>query len=206
MLGGKAGILHCHIGDGNGKLDMIFRLINETEIPPTQIIPTHCNRNQALLEEAIAFNKRGGTIDLTAGTDPDGDKGGLISISKAVSKCKEKKACLDRITVSSDGNGSMPVFNKQGNLIGLTVADQKSLLLHFRCLIDKNILGIDKALKIFTLNPALSYNLRKKGKIAPGYDADINIFEPRFNLTYSFSMGKKVMENKKLLVKGTFSQ
>jgi len=206
MLGGKAGILHCHIGDGNGKLDMIFRLINETEIPPTQIIPTHCNRNPALLEEAITFNKRGGTIDLTAGTDPDGEKGGLISISEAVSKCKEKKACLDRLTVSSDGNGSMPVFSKEGNLIGLTVADQKSLLLHFRCLIDKNILGIDKALKIFTLNPALSYNLRKKGKIAPGYDADINIFEPRFNLTYSFSMGKKVMENKKLLVKGTFSQ
>ena len=68
------------------------------------------------------------------------------------------------------------------------------------------ILGIDEALKIFTLNPALSYNLRKKGKIASGYDADINIFESQFNLTHSFSMGKKVMENKKLLIKGTFSQ
>ncbi|MCD6517980.1 MAG: beta-aspartyl-peptidase [Candidatus Aminicenantes bacterium] len=206
MLGGKAGILHCHVGDGEQKLEMISRLINETEIPPSQIIPTHCNRNPDLLEEAITFNKRGGTIDFTAGADSDNGKGGLISISEAISKCIEKKACLDHITVSSDGNGSMPVFDEKGNLIGLTVADQKNLLSHFRCLIDRNILEIDKALKIFTLNPACCYALRNKGEISPGNDADINIFDSRFSLIHAFSMGKKVMENKKLLIKGTFSQ
>ncbi len=206
MLGGKAGILHCHVGDGEQKLEMIFRLINETEIPPSQIIPTHCNRNPVLLEKAIAFNKMGGCIDFTAGADQDNEEGGLISISGSVSKCIEKKACLDHITVSSDGNGSMPVFDEKGSLIGLTVADQRSLLLHFRYLIDKKILDIDKALRIFTLNPARCYALRKKGQISPGYDADINIFDPRFNLIHAFSMGKKVMEKKKLLVKGTFSQ
>ena len=32
MLGGKAGILHFHLGDGSRKLDMLFKLIKETEI------------------------------------------------------------------------------------------------------------------------------------------------------------------------------
>jgi len=205
MLGNKAGILHCHIGDGKNKLDMIFRLINETEIPASQIIPTHCNRNPDLLEEAIKFNQRGGFIDFTASLDPEQKNQGLISIGNALQKSLAKKADLDRITVSSDSNGSMPVFDENGNLIGLTIADQKSLLNNFRYLINEKILDIEKALKIFTLNPAISYKLIKKGKLSPGFDADIIVFDSQLQLTYLFSMGKKMMENKKLTVRGTFS-
>ncbi len=92
MLGGKAGVLHLHLGDGPRKLEMLFRLIKETEIPPTQIIPTHVNRNSELLEEAIEFVLRGGTIDLTAGNDPEAHKNGGISIAEAVQLSLEKKA------------------------------------------------------------------------------------------------------------------
>ena len=53
MLGQKAGVLHCHLGDGPRKLEYLFRLITETEIPITQVIPTHVNRNSELLDEAI---------------------------------------------------------------------------------------------------------------------------------------------------------
>ena len=53
LLGQKAGVLHCHIGDGPRKLEFLFRLIKETEIPITQVIPTHVNRNPELLDEAI---------------------------------------------------------------------------------------------------------------------------------------------------------
>jgi len=206
MLGDKAGILHCHVGDGKRKLDMIFRVVNETEIPLSQIIPTHCNRNPELLEEAIQYNKIGGTIDFTAGEDPEQQKSDHIPISDAIQKCMDKKANLDRITVSSDSNGSMPVFDKSGNLIGLTIADQKSLLNNLCHLINNKILPIDKALKFFTSNSALYYKLRKKGKISPGFDADINVFDSQFNLVHLFSMGKKMIENKKVVAKGTFSE
>jgi len=40
MLGGKVGIAHFHLGDGNRGLDYLFRMIKETEIPATQVIPT----------------------------------------------------------------------------------------------------------------------------------------------------------------------
>jgi beta-aspartyl-dipeptidase (metallo-type) len=204
MLGDKPGILHCHVGNGKRKLDMVFRVINETEIPPSQIIPTHCNRNPDLLEEAIRFNKSGGFIDFTAELDPEQTDTGLISIDHALQTCLEKKASLDRITVSSDSNGSMPVFNKQGNLIGLTIANQESLLNNLRYLINKNRLDIENALKFFTQNPATGYKLKKKGRLSPGFDADINVFDSQFNLIYLFSLGKKMIENKKLIAKSTF--
>jgi len=205
MLGGKAGKLHCHVGEGKDKLNMIFRIIHETEIPPSQIIPTHCNRNFALLEEAIQFNKKGGSIDLTAGADPEQQNGDQLSIGVSLQKCIDENASLDRITVSSDSNGSLPVFDKKGNLMGLTIADQKSLLSNLRYLINKKILDIDKALQIFTLNPAVYYKLEKKGRIAPGYDADIDIFDSQLNLSSLFAMGRKMMENKKVIAESTFS-
>ncbi len=206
MLGGKAGVLHCHVGDGERRLDLIFRVINETEIPSRQIIPTHCNRNPDLLEEAIQFNKSGGYIDLTADLDPEKKKGGLISIGEAIRKCLKSQANLDHITVSSDSNGSLPVFNEKGDLTGLTIADQKSLLNNLRHLIQKNILDVPDALKIFTENPAVYYHLEKKGKIHPGFDADIDIFDSQFNLVHTISKGKIMMKNKRLIARGTFSK
>ena len=113
MLGQKAGVLHCHLGDGPKKLEFLFRLIMETEIPITQVIPTHINRNPELLEEAFRFILKGGYVDITAGMDPSSDEE-HISLASSIKLCQEKNARLDHITVSSDSNGSMPVFDDTG--------------------------------------------------------------------------------------------
>jgi beta-aspartyl-dipeptidase (metallo-type) len=205
MLGGKAGVLHLHTGDGPRKLEMLFKLIKETEIPPTQIIPTHVNRNPKLLEEAIEFILQGGYIDLTAGVEPAAKGNGGISIGEAIKLCLEKKATISHITVSSDSNGSMPVFDKKGNLIGLTVATEKSLLENFRFLVRKKILSLQDALSLFSANPAAFYKLNQKGEIKVGRDADIILFDKDYNLTDSFVMGQMMMSERKLIAKGTFS-
>jgi len=205
MLGGKAGVLHFHLGDGPRKLELLFRLIKETEIPPTQVIPTHVNRNSELLEEAIEFVLRGGTIDLTAGSDPEAHKNGGISIAEAVQLSLEKKAPLTQITVSSDSNGSMPVFDKKGNLTGLTIASQKSLHKNFHYLIRKKILSLQDAIRLFSTNPATFYKLNHKGEIRVGKDADLVLLDKDYNLTDSFAMGRMMMSDRKLIAKGTFS-
>jgi beta-aspartyl-dipeptidase (metallo-type) len=184
---------------------MLFRLIKETEIPPTQVIPTHVNRNGELLEEAIEFVLRGGTIDLTAGNDPEAHKNGGISIAEAVQLSLEKKAPLTQITVSSDSNGSMPVFDKKGNLTGLTIASQKSLHKNFHHLIRKNILPLQDAIRLFSTNPATFYKLNNKGEIRVGKDADLLFLDKDYNLTDSFAMGRMMMSDRKLIAKGTFS-
>lgn len=206
MLGGKAGVLHLHLGDGHRKLEMLFRLIKETEIPPTQVIPTHVNRNPQLLEEGIAFVNQGGHVDLTAGIDPEPKDNSEISIAAAIHLFLEKKVPLTHITISSDSNGSLPVFNQRGNLIGLTIATQKSLLENFRYLIKKNILSLEDALKLFSTNPALFYKLKQKGEIIEGKDADLLLFDKDYNITDFFVNGRKMISEGRLVAKGTFSK
>ena len=205
MLGGKAGILHVHLGDGPRKLEMLFRLIKETEIPVTQVIPTHVNRNPELLDDAIKFIQSGGYIDLTAGHDPEDREGSGVSIGEAIRLSIEKKASLSQVTISSDSNGSMPVFDEKGNLQGLTIATQQSLLGNFRHLVQKSILDLQDAVKLFTLNPAAFYKLQQKGEIQVGKDADLILLDKNLNLTDSFAKGRRMMADKKLTAKGTFS-
>lgn len=206
MLGGKAGVLHCHLGDGPRKLELIFRLIEETEIPPTQVIPTHVNRNRELFEEAITFTNRGGFIDLTAGTEVEAqDSSGELSIGAAIQLCLKKKVSLNQITISSDSNGSMPVFDKKGNLTGLTIATQRSLLKNFRYLVQRNTLALQETIKLFSTNPATFYKLNQKGEIKVGKDADLVLLDKDYYLTDSFAMGRMMMSDKKLIAKRTFS-
>lgn len=205
MLGGKAGILHLHLGDGPRKLEMLFRLIKETEIPATQVIPTHVNRNPQLFAEAIKFIQSGGFIDLTAGDDPEARGGIEVSIGEAIRLLLEKKASLGQVTISSDSNGSLPVFDDKGNLLGLTVASQKSLLKNIRHLVQKNVLKLQDAVKLLTVNPAIFYRLYQKGEIQTGKDADLLLLDKNLNVTDSFAMGRMMMADKKLLARGTFS-
>lgn len=205
MLGGKAGVLHLHLGDGERRLEMLFRLTKETEIPPTQVIPTHINRNRRLLEEGIEFVRQGGYVDLTAGNEPEQESNGEVSIARAVELAVEKNAPLTRITVSSDSNGSMPVFDKAGDLVGLTIATEKSLLRNFRFLLEKGILKLDQAIKLFSTNPATFYKLEQKGEIKAGKDADLIVLDKGYNLTDSLAMGQMMISDKKLLARGTFS-
>ena len=203
MLGGKAGVLHLHIGDGEKRLDFLFKLVKETEIPITQVFPTHVNRNSALLEHAIQFAKEGGYIDITAEESPP--KGSsMLSTKEAIKYCLENDVPIDRITISSDSNGSLPRFDEKGNLIGLTIATQETLRKGFQTLIKDRILDLSQAIKIFSTNSANYLKLKGKGKIEAGNDADILILNRNLEITDVFAKGKRMIGEGKLLVKGTF--
>lgn len=204
MLGGKAGVLHLHLGDGPRRLEMLFRLIKETEIPPTQAIPTHVNRNRQLLEEAMEFVNSGGYMDITAGIPVDPRDKTSVSLEKALQRCLEKQIPLERITVSSDSNGSIPLFDDQGKLLGLTIATQKDLLEKLRSLVKKNILSLPDALRLFSTNAAHFYKFDRKGKIQAGKDADLLLLDKDYNLTDSFARGKRVLAEGKLIARSTF--
>ena len=204
MLGGKPGILLCHLGDGKRRLEMLFRLVKETEIPATQVIPTHMNRNRALLDQGLEFMRLGGFIDLTAGTLPQNENDDDLSVETALSIVKAGKLPTRQVTVSSDSNGSMPVFNKKGELVGLTIATEQTLLETFRSLVTRRVLTIDEAARLFAANPASFYKMAAKGAIKAGADADLIVFDDKLNLTDVFALGRKMMAGGKLLAHGTF--
>jgi len=205
MLGGKAGVLHLHLGSGSRKIDFLFRLIGETEIPATQVIPTHMNRNRGLLEEGLRWLRAGGWLDFTAGTPPEQESDEDVSVETAVRLCREQGG-LGRVAVSSDSNGSLPVFDKKGELVGLTIARQETLLRTFRSLVHRKILPLEEAAALFASNPADFYKFSHKGRLAEGRDADLLLMDADLNLRGVFARGKEMMAEGRLLAHGTFRQ
>jgi beta-aspartyl-dipeptidase (metallo-type) len=206
MLGGKAGVLHVHMGDGKRRLEMLFRIVRETEIPPTQLVPTHMTRNRELFEDGLKWVKTGGSVDVSAGPDPDPATDPDVSLEECVARFEKDGLPLGRIMVSSDGNGSMPVFDQSGKLVRLTIATEKDLFRKFRDLVVKKILPLEEAVRLFSTNAAEFYKLGKKGRIAAGSDADLILLDQDLALKAVFAKGKKLMAGGRLLVKGTFSE
>lgn len=209
MLSGKAGVLNIHLGDGKRKLNMLFEVLETTEIPITQFIPTHTNRNPYLFEDAIKFAKAGGCIDFTTSSDPvfwEGEDA-EVKTSRALKRCLEEGVSEDLITFSSDGQGSLPVFNEDKEFIGLGVGKVESLYQEIRdCVLDEKI-PLEKAIKTITSNPAAILKLKNKGRIKKGFDGDLVLVdENSLIIDTVIAKGKIMIENKTIKCYGTFEK
>ena len=187
------------------KLEVLFDIVHESEIPITQFIPTHINRNPYLLKDGIKFAKMGGTIDITSGINPKAGAPNSIKPSRAIKNCIESGVDINRITMSSDSNGSMALFDEFGNIKGIMVAKIDTLYEEFRDLVkEENCLS--DALKPLTVNPAKCLKLYpKKGAIRIGSDADIVVLDKKsMNIEHVFAMGKTMVKDKDVITKGLY--
>lgn len=205
ILAGKAGIVNIHVGDGVDKINCLFDIVENTEIPFTQFIPTHMNRNEELFVQSIEYGKAGGFIDFTTSSDPSFWEEGEVKVSKAIKRCYEAGVPDSQITLSSDGQGSLPMFNDKKEFIGLGVGKCSSLFEEVRDAVLVEKLPLEKVLKTITSNPATLLKLKGKGKISEGYDADLVLLDEE-NLVVDtvIAKGKIMIENKKIMVYGTF--
>lgn len=198
MLAGKAGVLHIHVGFGKRMLKQLLEILETTEIPAQNFTPTHLNRNIDLLDQAIEFAKLGGCIDCTANCN--------LPITEVVERCTAKGISIDNLTISSDGNGSMPKFDAQGKFIGLTAASPDGLLLDIKQLVTTKTLDLSDALRLITSNPVRSLKLPKKGAIKVGNHADFVALDDKLDVVHVMAKGRMLVADKKILVKGTFEK
>lgn len=207
MLSGKAGVVNMHLGDGEDGLKMLYEITKNGEIPKTQIIPTHVNRNKRLFKEAIEWAKQGGIIDVTSSVSPESGSSHSVKSSEAVKQALEAGVNIENITMSSDGNGSMPIFDEAGNNIGVGVASQISILNEFRDMVQKENIAITDAIKIITSNIAKFTKLYpRKGCLANNSDADILVLDKDLQLQHVWARGTHMVENGKPIVFGTFEK
>ena len=108
------------------------------------------------------------------------------------------------ITYSSDGQGSLPVFDKEGRYIGLGVGRVMSMYEEFVDSVNIYNIDIETALLPLTLNPAKLLKLNNKGSIEKGKDADLVIMDKNLKITEVFARGKMMIENAQIKIKGTF--
>ena len=194
VLSGKAGIINVHLGDSLRCMDLIERVIDETEIPASQFLPTHINRNEMLFRKAITYALKGGAVDFTGNEDIDYWE----TICDEVRVCNGMKRMLDagvnpnRITISSDGQGSLPIYNKQGEFLGMGVGQSSCLLKEVKECVERTDIPLEIALSTITSNPAEILNLKGKGKIEEGYDADLCILDQSLQVMEVIAKGEKV--------------
>ncbi|WP_195971769.1 beta-aspartyl-peptidase [Clostridium thermobutyricum] len=205
LLSGKAGIVNVHFGGGARKLEYLFKMIEQSEIPPTQISPTHMSRTKELLEAGVEWAKVGGVVDLTTSSDPDHLEEGELLASQALKYLLNKGVSIDNITFTSDGNGSMPMFDEEGKLIGLGICSVSTLFDEVRKSVLIEEISLEDALKTITSNPAKVLKLKDKGRIEVNKDADIVLLDKKdLKIDTVIALGKKMVENKNVLIKGTF--
>lgn len=209
MLSGKAGIVNVHLGDSERRLDLIRRVIHDTEIPASQFLPTHVNRNEALFEECLDFAAEGGTIDFTGNEDIDYweticDE---VRVCRGIRRLLARGISSDRFTISSDGQGSMPVFNAQGEYQGIGVGKASCLLKEVRECVQKEDIPLETAIKGITCNPASILKLDRKGRIKEGFDADICLLEEgTLKLNTVIAKGQVMVKDGEQKVFGTFER
>ena len=205
ILSGKAGVVNVHMGDGPRGLSLLRRVIAETELPVTQFLPTHINRNPLLFEEGIAWAKAGGFVDFTTSTVPAFIADGEVKCSTGLRRMLDAGVDIAQITFTSDGQGSLPDFDAHGKLRGIGIGRVTSLFAEVRDAVQQDGVPLGTALQVITSNPARILKLKGKGQIAEGADADVVLLDPStLAITGTIARGRWLMRDGEFLAKGTF--
>ena len=194
MISGKSGVVHLHIGDGQKGLEVVFNVVKNTQIPIRHFVPTHVNRNRRVLEQALEFARMGGFIDITAGFEKDELCPDCIPAHEALEYALSYGVDENLVSMSSDGNGSIPVFDGSRKLKNIKAGECSVLLKDIRkAVIDLNI-PLEKALKSVTCNPARILNI-DKGCIEEGKYADIIVADSKLNIDKVYARGQRLVNN-----------
>jgi beta-aspartyl-dipeptidase (metallo-type) len=199
MLGNKSGIINIHMGDAKDPFKPLYDAAIEGKFPLKQFFPTHCNRNTWIFEDAKSFGKQG-FVDMTASAYPyfPDDE---IKPSRAIAELLKAGIPLDHITLTSDGGGSLPSFDPDGNLVKIEIGYPKSILTEIAEAVKIEGLQIEQAISVSTTNIAKVLKLDSKGRIGPGMDADLVLLDKNFNISHVIAMGKMMVQDGSIIQK-----
>lgn len=180
LMSKKAGIVHIHVGSDKRGIEDLFKIARDTPIPIRHLYPTHMAGH---MEQAKEWLKLGGHVDITC------NKGVIEAVKELYEYGK------GTITLSSDSNGSFPIWNEKKEIIGMKAGDISNLKRTFDALISAG-LEVEEALPLFTSNVAFANGFNTKGRICEGYDADIAVYDGK-DLRFLFANGQAMVWERK---------
>ena len=191
VLTGKPGVVHLHTGSGKDQLNIIFEALEHSELPIATFRPTHV---AGKIDQAIKFANMGGFIDITCSSENIPKRCAIIH--RALVECPRGS-----VTLSTDGNGSMPVWNEKKEMIGIGSGKITALHNTVKGLVNYEGLPLEEAIYPITAAAAKALNLEgKKGCIAPGADADILLLDDEMNINTTIALGRVLMQDGQMQV------
>jgi beta-aspartyl-dipeptidase (metallo-type) len=189
MIGGKAGMVNLHMGDAHDPFRPIHDVVKHSQLGYRQFLPTHCNRNHYIFEDAKEYGKKG-YVDITTSSYPyypDEE----IKPSRALKLLLESGVSLSHITFTSDACGSLPGFDPEtGKLVKLEMGLPSSNLREVRDAVEVEGIPLEQALQPVTSSPADILRLKNKGYIREGFDADLLLLDRNFCIVKLMANGK----------------
>lgn len=194
LISGKPGILHIHLGGCGRQLEDIIEIVEEAYLPIKHFRPTHLDCNP---KAALRFMELGGWADFTAEPSKTNELYDVI-----------QKAGIEHLTVSSDSNGSIPVWNEaRDQVVAVKVGGMDPLYEIIRNLVVDFNVPMETAIQLITSNVARALELYpEKGTVRPGSHADMVLLDESLHIDTVMAMGKLMMKDKQLLVKGAFEE
>lgn len=184
MLAGKRGLVHLHVGSAPSGLEPLKEVVSIAPIPMSQFHPTHVNRTADLLEQAVTWVQAGGTVDITVPSDTLRWK-----FVEAVRTLIAVDPTWERFTFSSDGGGSMPVFDEKGQLIQYAAGEVQALWKAVQSLVREGF-PLEVVLRPVTVNPARILGIAdSKGTISVGKDGDIVVLDENLRVAITIANG-----------------
>lgn len=193
-LSAKQGVFTLHVGDSDEKLNLIFDCLENSDLPKILFQPTHCNRNENLLNHSLKFLKEGGYIDLTCGISKN------LSPASIVKKLKKENYPLSHITMTSDGNGSFSTYDKDGKLLEIGASNVNALYKEMLSMTQNHDIPLEEAIRYISTNPAQSIGIGdKKGCIKENYDADLLLLDKEYKIESTIAKGEILMHKNEFL-------
>lgn len=196
ILSNKPGIVHMHVGSGRDGLGLVFDALKNSSVPIFNFRPTHVQR---VFDDAIKFANLGGYIDFTAGENARKAAEALAAAFRL--------APPELITLSSDSNGSQPVWNEKKEMIGLGVSKITAIHQVVKSLIADCGLSVADAVAPVTRNVAKALGLYpRKGTIRAGSDADLLLLNDRCEIDTVIAGGELMMQGGVVRKTGPFEK
>jgi beta-aspartyl-dipeptidase (metallo-type) len=179
MVSGKAGVTHFHTGPAASRLAILRQLLNEHDIPPHFVYPTHINRTPALMDEGIELARRGCFVDMDTVDD---------DLPNSWRYYREHGGDPGQLTVSSDAH---------------TRGTNLKLYLQFVAAARELNLPVEQMLPPFTQNPARALKLGRKGRLVVGADADVLVLQQgSLELQHVFARGRYMLKDGRVVESG----
>ena len=207
-LSGKSGYLCLQVPPYRGAcLKPVLTMLKQTGFPIGQLLPSHVNQTDAYMADAIAWGHHGGWLDVGANYAPDNNYSRAIPPARAITRLIDRGVPLAQILLSSDGNGAPPKEEQgEGQPVAANYMPVGALQRVWRELIVDEGLSPTDALSVVTANVAAATGLKRKGAIAPGLDADLNVVDQDWRIHMVIARGRIMVDDGRPVVRGMFDQ